>query len=291
MIVRRAKKKIFFCLSILLAILLCELSAYLCLILFNLAPQDGTIDAYTGHTDIVRKQGTLTRVTGSIDNSIAHPYFGHVTGKSVTLREPVNNHGFISEYDYPYHRKNDEFVIGIFGGSVANSFAKEMRYRGFEFKRLLKKKVKALKDKKIILLNMAQGAAKQPQQFMILSFFLEMFDLVINIEGQNEALLYPSTRFPVEFPYYATYLFSDSRRDKMLVGENEFLKFFVVRAVRLFQRFHYYLEVMFSTLYGWQSVRGCLLKLIGTETCFIKTMMRKTFMIRTCRQRSSWDSL
>ena len=97
----------------------------------------------------------------------------------------ANNYGFQSAYDYPYARKdNDELIIGIFGGSVARNLAVEsLTHFQAEFERLFP-------NKKVILLNLAGGGYKQPQQLLILSYFLSIgqeFDYVINVDGFNEA--------------------------------------------------------------------------------------------------------
>ena len=50
----------------------------------------------------------------------SHPFFGYVCDKSYV--ENCNNHGFISEHDFPYEKKEGEYVLGVFGGSVADGW-------------------------------------------------------------------------------------------------------------------------------------------------------------------------
>ena len=72
--------------------------------------------------------------TGGVEKYRLHPYFGFTNRPSGVGRqspEPVasprghtNNHGFVSVHDYPYVRRHeDEFVVGLFGGSVAANLA------------------------------------------------------------------------------------------------------------------------------------------------------------------------
>ena len=60
-----------------------------------------------------------------LTNKRFHPFFGytHKTG----LKE-TNNYGFCSPFDYPLKKEKENwFIIGIFGGSVANDFYVEGR--------------------------------------------------------------------------------------------------------------------------------------------------------------------
>lgn len=122
-----------------------------------------------------------------------HPYFGFVQKPGPDFRPgfKVNNYGFISPYDYPYKKTNpNQFIIGIFGGSVASNFSI------FEIKNKIVakylKQLPQLKDKEFIILSFATGGYKQPQQLLILNYFLAMgqeLDMVINIDGFNEVAL------------------------------------------------------------------------------------------------------
>ncbi len=117
-----------------------------------------------------------------------HPFFGFVVQPGADER--FNNYGFISPYDYPYLKSSDEqFIIGVFGGSVAQIFTEEETRTKF---------IQSLKndpffeEKEIVVLNFAAGAYKQPQQLIVLSYFLsigQQFDMVINIDGFNEVAM------------------------------------------------------------------------------------------------------
>ncbi|MGB7894847.1 MAG: hypothetical protein WCF82_23515, partial [Microcoleus sp.] len=54
-----------------------------------------------------------------------HPFFGFIQKPSADFRPgfKVNNYGFISPYDYPLKKtKKNQFIIGVFGGSVASNY-------------------------------------------------------------------------------------------------------------------------------------------------------------------------
>ena len=79
---------------------------------------------------------TGTRLGENLNNeSIVerlHPFFGYVLDQGAFTNEEsgirVNNYGLISEYNYPFAKTNkNQFIIGVFGGSVANNFAVNIR--------------------------------------------------------------------------------------------------------------------------------------------------------------------
>ncbi|MBE9096564.1 hypothetical protein [Tychonema sp. LEGE 07203] len=122
-----------------------------------------------------------------------HPFFGFVQKPSDDFRPgfKVNNYGFISPYDYPLKKtKKNQFIIGVFGGSVASN------YGIFEVKNKILpgylKQVPGLQDKEFVILSFATGGYKQPQQLLILNYFLALgqeLDMVVNIDGFNEVAL------------------------------------------------------------------------------------------------------
>lgn len=127
-----------------------------------------------------------------------HPYFGFVnrTGSSdrasySTVIHTLNNFGFASHYPYPFKRQNsNQFIVGVFGNSVA------LHYSSLEIERNILanelRKVPGLANREIIILPFAAGAYKQPQQLIVLNYFLSVgqdLDLVINIDGFNEVAL------------------------------------------------------------------------------------------------------
>lgn len=130
-----------------------------------------------------------------------HPYFGptHREGHPFDIPESLqgpgasngvtNNFGFVSPHNYPYRKIGDnQFVIGIFGGSVgvwfcqlgADRMIADLKQRG------------VFPGKDLVPLCFAHEGYKQPQQLLVLSYFLSIgqeFDLVINIDGVNEVAL------------------------------------------------------------------------------------------------------
>lgn len=129
-----------------------------------------------------------------------HPFFAYVLEQGAFTHPEsglkVNNYGFFSVYDYPFVKtKANQYVIGVLGGSVANDFAYNSVIDGLNgkgFIEYLKQRIPQLKDKEIIVLSFAGGGYKQPQQLLILNYFLAVgqeFDMVINIDGFNEVAL------------------------------------------------------------------------------------------------------
>lgn len=122
-----------------------------------------------------------------------HPYFGYVQKPGPDFRPgfKYNNYGFISPYDYPYTKtNNNQVIIGILGGSVASN------YSIYEVQnKILEKKLQQLpqfQGKELIILSLAIGGYKQPQQLINLNYLLALgqeFDMVINIDGFNEVAL------------------------------------------------------------------------------------------------------
>jgi len=122
-----------------------------------------------------------------------HPFFGFIQKPGPDFRPgfKTNNYGFISPYDYPLIKtKKNQFIIGVLGGSVASN------YSIFEVQnKILAQYLKQLpgfKDKEFVILSFATGGYKQPQQLLILNYFLALgqeLDMVVNIDGFNEVAL------------------------------------------------------------------------------------------------------
>ncbi|MBE9096563.1 hypothetical protein [Tychonema sp. LEGE 07203] len=140
----------------------------------------------------------IERLGIRLDESIVerlHPFFGYVLKQGAFTNErlklKVNKQGFFSLYEYPFVKTNkNQFIIGIFGGSVANNFAVDE----YVTQRLSKKlnSYPEFANKEIVVLNFGNGGYKQPQQLLILNYFLALgqeLDLVINIDGFNEVAL------------------------------------------------------------------------------------------------------
>lgn len=97
-------------------------------------------------------------------------------------------------------RNNDEVVIGLFGGSVAQRVFRQ-----------LNKKLVAYGMQKgcdVTLLNFAIGAGKQPMQFSIFHTYIDSLDMTVNIDGHNEVAFDPGLNFPAHFPMFSEKLYS-----------------------------------------------------------------------------------
>lgn len=140
-----------------------------------------------------------------------HPYFGFVNRPNGAPGTASNRLGFWSRHDYPFKKTaKNQFVIGIFGGSVAaNLYFDELKSHALAS---ALKRAPYLQDKEIIFLCFATGAYKQPQQLLLLSYFLSIgqeLDLVVNIDGFNEtALSYMNNKAGMETSMPANFLIS-----------------------------------------------------------------------------------
>ena len=154
--------------------------------------------------DVVRDAGVREvaegdRAEGNVER--LHPYFGYVLKPRLfeenRHRLRVNNHGFFTEHSYPIEKaSDDDFIIAILGGSVALDVSNhEVVHRGdpttvVEYL----KQIPGLENKAFRIMNLASGGFKQPQQLLILSYFLSIgqdLDLILNIDGFNEVALSP----------------------------------------------------------------------------------------------------
>jgi hypothetical protein len=131
-----------------------------------------------------------------------HPYFGPTHRPGIPFDVPpelrtgevdetvaTNNFGFPSRVNYPFAKTSDrQFVIGIFGGSVGAYFCRLGAARLEESLR----RSRLFDNREPITLCFSHEGYKQPQQLLVLSYFLSIgqpFDLVINIDGFNEVAL------------------------------------------------------------------------------------------------------
>jgi|GEM_PF-4401215 len=120
-----------------------------------------------------------------------HPYLGYVQRPYVSGLNYFNNHGFSMRKpwrDYPFNGEGgDDFVIGIFGGSVANQFFTAQSHK---LETLLGEWL-APTGREVTVLNFSQGGFAQPQALLAYNYFSaigQKFHAVINIDGFNEAM-------------------------------------------------------------------------------------------------------
>ncbi len=124
-----------------------------------------------------------------------HPYLGWVhnpqnpgTEQVGGRNTPVNRLGFRDDGKSVYHRAEDQFIVGIAGGSVAFQFS-------WMAEELLKQRLAEhprVRGRRIQFVRLAMSGYKQPQQLMTYSYLTALgaeFDLLINIDGFNETVL------------------------------------------------------------------------------------------------------
>lgn len=119
-----------------------------------------------------------------------HPYFGYTGPYSVnTATWMTNNLGFGQRQSrvVPFKPEPNDFVVFVFGSSVAANLVAPPQ--GSEALQSVLQKLPQMKDRNIVVYNMAQGPQKQPQQLMELAFLIALgqhIDLVLNIDGTVE---------------------------------------------------------------------------------------------------------
>jgi hypothetical protein len=129
-------------------------------------------------------------------DKLLHPFRGWSMRKRSKPLQPLpfegggrrNQLGFNSEIDDYRIFTESDFIVGIFGGSVAVGIAK----RGSD--EITNQLVHSRPDLagKVRILNLATGSYKQPQQLMTLSEMVVLgipFDYVVNVDGLNEVAL------------------------------------------------------------------------------------------------------
>jgi hypothetical protein len=140
--------------------------------------------------------------TGEEDEAAAslyrfHPYLGFVgtpggrpwTRGPASLRETAfNAFGMASHYGhpYPYRKRGGELVVAVLGGSVAEIFANSAQEM---LQRFLAELDPAFAQRRVVLLSLATGGFKQPQQLFALQYALLLdfeIDLVLNLDGFND---------------------------------------------------------------------------------------------------------
>jgi hypothetical protein len=105
-----------------------------------------------------------------------HPYFGFAYDKRATrklqfsqVNYAANNFGILSPYNYPVKKaSNDQFIIGIFGGSVGMYFG----FYELENHVLVNalKRLPYFQNKQIIVLPFAMGATLRSAGARVLGF-------------------------------------------------------------------------------------------------------------------------
>jgi len=101
----------------------------------------------------------------------------------------TNNFGFVAPHDYPFPKaREQQFVIGIFGGSVGVWFCQLGAPRMAD----ALKQHPYFQNREVIPLCFSHEGYKQPQEALALTYFLSVgqtFDLVVNLDGFNDVAL------------------------------------------------------------------------------------------------------
>jgi len=145
-----------------------------------------------------------------VTKTILHPVIGFVNRPGISAGEIVggtrlramgsgnadprwasiqaNGDGFFSPGEYPATSQENEFVVGVFGGSVAQWLAVQAGdHLAAEIEGLV-----GFEESHVRVLPFAQGGFKYPQQLQVLSLFASLgqrFDLIIDVSGFNELAL------------------------------------------------------------------------------------------------------
>ncbi len=141
------------------------------------------------------------------ERKIAHPYLGYTFYPSPEIG--FNRDGFRDFTDFQ-KINSANFVIGIFGGSVASEFARSLSDK--DAASLLGKlsEINPIFHNfpNIKFLNFAISAYKQPQQFIAATLFSKNINFSINIDGYNEIVTSNGLEYPTLFPQYSPLLYS-----------------------------------------------------------------------------------
>tara|TARA_Y100000310_G_scaffold235580_1_gene238654 strand:+ start:1380 stop:2633 length:1254 start_codon:yes stop_codon:yes gene_type:complete len=116
-------------------------------------------------------------------NEVIHPYLGYV-------RAPKNSMdiGYVNFAQLSDAVQEEKFTVGIFGGS----FAFFVATRAEDVLREQIALQQGLSKEDIVIVPIAMGGYKQPQQLMSFIYFLLMqsrFDIIVNIDGFNESVM------------------------------------------------------------------------------------------------------
>src|SRR4051812_47764082 len=122
-----------------------------------------------------------------------HPYFGFTGSYDVDYGSMrTNGLGFLQrdKRDLPFKPADSDLVIFVFGGSVARRVVAAPE-GGKTLAQALAQIVE-LAGRNVIVVNMAQGSGKQPQQLFELAYLFaagQRIDVVVNVDGFNEFAL------------------------------------------------------------------------------------------------------
>ena len=112
-------------------------------------------------------------------------------------------------------RPKNTFTIGIFGASVAVSFAQHV-LQNDDFAAALRQRIPSLGDREIVIRNMGVGASRQPSQLAIAIHYMELFDMTINLDGYSEQAIVMYPEYPIEYPMFGDVFFDKNGASRYL---------------------------------------------------------------------------
>jgi len=127
-------------------------------------------------------------VDGQQPTWVIHPYYGYVTNPAIS--PAVDKFGFLGNQDQIQTANPDKIVVAVVGASVATQLA-STTYAG-DILRSELKKTPPFQSKELVLLNLGNGAYKQPQAVMTINDILSRgghIDVLIALDGVGEIAL------------------------------------------------------------------------------------------------------
>lgn len=130
-----------------------------------------------------------------------HPYLGFACapGLQAKIFRPLHRSGPVFTNNFgglqiepmslPFPT-GDDYVVAIFGGSVASNLV--VTPRGGKSLQDALRAMPGFRQRRVVVINLAQGGGKQPQQLIALSLLLALgqhIDFVLNVDGFNEFAL------------------------------------------------------------------------------------------------------
>ena len=157
---------------------------------------DTAIVEIEGDTEETIESGRARMIRLLQSRTALHPFLGYVldrdshpAAKNKRSHPEAVEYGFIWGREKIFHQAaDDQIIVGIFGGSVANQIANF----GASLLQEELPGIDRFAGKEVIVIDFALAGYKQPQQLMTLNYFLALganLDMVLNIDGFNDVAL------------------------------------------------------------------------------------------------------
>jgi len=152
----------------------------------------GAVRTHAGAICAVDQSASWPPEHGGRDLEITiHPFLGFVLEPEDLPQYEISDFGFVDSTPPIHKRSAETLIVGITGGSVAESFAT----RGLDTLGRELMRSPRFAGRELVGVNLAVGGYKQPQQLMVLAYILALggeLDLLINLDGFNEVVLHRS---------------------------------------------------------------------------------------------------